>query len=92
MPILIKYDIKKTPSSIHTEVKDAMIEKGYEEHVPIQGGSKAKFPNTTLLKDNITPLTASNDLLHLCANKNAHLEKYITLSVTLNDGRAKSDE
>lgn len=92
MPVLITYDLERTTTTIHTEVKKAMIEHGYNDHVPIQSGGQVKLPNTTLVKDNITPETAVNNLVTVCNAKNANLEKYIALNINYENGRVKSNE
>jgi hypothetical protein len=92
MSVLITYDIQRTSNTIHTEVKNAMIAKGYSEHVPILNGGRTRLPNTTLVRDNITPQTAANDLIEVCALRGATLEKYISLTISYEGGRVRSNE
>ncbi len=92
MPILITYDIENTTNSIHTEVKNAMIQKGYDNHIPIQKGGKTKLPNTCLVNASVTAETAAADLTAVCKSLDANLEKYIALNVSYENGMVKSND
>lgn len=88
--VLITYDIEKTTNTIHTEVKKAMIAIGYSEFVPKKSGGGVQLPNTTLVRDKITPSQATADLKTVCKSKNAVLEKYISLTITYEGGEAEA--
>ncbi len=89
MPVIITYDVERTTSTIHTEVKNAMKDLGYSDHVPINSGGNVKLPNTTLVKENATPEQATTALQDVCKKKSATLEKYIALTFTYENGRVK---
>ncbi len=88
MPVILTYDIERTTATIHTEVKNAMIALGYSPTVPMTTGGSVQLPNTTLIRDNITPSAAVTDLTNVCRRLNARLEKYIALTFTYEGGQA----
>lgn len=84
--ILIAYDLKEFPKDIHVNVKKCMIEdNGYSDKSPTK---KIQLPNTTLLKQGITPQKAVEDLVALVNKFKGTLERYVACecnNYTIND-------
>jgi hypothetical protein len=85
--ILLTYDLDKR----HTEVKTAMIAKGYSKFW-MNGQTRYNLPNTTLYKSaaEMTPSVATNDLQEVVAalNRGArpvnviHIERMVAVEFT----------
>lgn len=74
--ILITYDLKETPKDIHINVKKTLIsEYGYSDKSPVK---KHQLPNTSLLKDGITPVQAVADLMAVVKWFGGTLERYLS--------------
>lgn len=80
MSVLLSYDIRKTTDTIHSELKDRLVDHyGYSNQIRANTGVWYMLPNTTLRKDSISTNVASNEFLQACRDVGAHWEKYIAL-------------
>lgn len=76
--VLLTYDIKTTTSTIHTELKNRLINYyGYSQTIDSADRRQYYLPNTTLRKANTTSGNASNDFINACQDVKAVWERYI---------------
>jgi len=77
MTIFITYDVNNK----NTEIKEALIKKGYAETwIDNQGGSH-QLPSTTLWKSNTTTKQGFVDMKDVADSLNISLEKAIAMEV-----------
>jgi len=81
--VLLTYDIRKTSETIHTELKNRLIQHyGYSQVIRSDDNRTSTLPNTTLTKSGITRQAAEGDFLSACREVRATWEKYITAEYT----------
>lgn len=78
MAIMLTYDIRRTTATIHTELKNYLIDTlGYSGRILSNEPQWYLLPNTTVLKANITPQQAETEFLAACRAVGAHWERYV---------------
>ena len=86
MDAVITYDIKSGASK-DTAVKNGMKAIGYLDHfVTQENGRQVTYtlPNTTLWRNNTSPLQAKNDLQAVARSCNADIERLLATEITAN--------
>jgi hypothetical protein len=77
--ILLTYDIRQDRNrQIHTLVKDAMKRLGYSDQFKHENGI-VYLPNTALIKNNIAPKQAYDDLIAISRGLSAIVERAIAV-------------
>jgi len=77
MSVLLSYDIKATSTTIHTELRQRLIDHyGYSPSIQATNGTWHALPNTTLRKDNITTQQAAVDFTKACQDVSAYWQRY----------------
>jgi hypothetical protein len=80
--IFLTYDIRKTSGTIHTDLKNRLIEHyGYTTTVYAGNARTYDLPNTMLKKINTTTEQGSSDFLAACRDVGATWEKYIAVEM-----------
>lgn len=76
--VLLTYDIKTTTSTIHTDLKNRLINHyGYSQTIDSDDRHQYYLPNTTVRKPNTTSESASKDFINACQDVKAVWERYI---------------
>jgi hypothetical protein len=78
MSVLLSYDIRKTTDTIHSELKDRLVNHyGYSDDIVGVDGKSYQLPNTTLRKEQISSKDTSAEFIKACKEVGARWEKYI---------------
>jgi hypothetical protein len=76
--VLLSYDIKKTSDTIHSQLKQELINTyGYSPKIESDAGNWYDLPNTCLRRENTSREQSSKDFLQACIKVGAKWEKYI---------------
>lgn len=77
-PVIISYDV----NTGHTQVKDAMKQKGYRDVWTNFEGKRYQLPNTTLRHESKSSGQALGDLRVVCSGLRVTLEKAVAVRAT----------